>query len=352
MCLQLFLCLLLLAPAAIAQTPPAAHTFDGKHSIARIAVTAVYFVPKGRAPLPDWRARADYYAERLTAFHAREFGGRSTLTVTVLPKPLLSPHAPDEMRGGDQNAIFWRTVGEVRESLKWPKRDSEAFPILLILSDINWRELDDFRRERIVDGKAVHEGYVAKNGRHFPGAESGGARAVYLSDEGVGVGLVSADGWRVPYSGSDSVVYHEGVGHAIGLPHPDPMNDSVMGTAQYHFWLSETWLDPTQKQTLGLTESEAARQARNDLFSVFTALPGPLVPTPGQPVTLNLTLPAGAKIKTLTVETQTELFGPWKKRKTLSLGAFPAPTAVSYRVKITLADGQSTQLWGYFQVKP
>jgi hypothetical protein len=293
------------------------------------------------------------------------------LLVRVIPTPLLSPRAPDELRGGDQNGIFWRTVGEVREALKWRpapekgKAGNPAFPILLILSDINWRELDDFRRERIVNGVPTHEGHVARNGRHFPGAESGGARAVYLADEGVGVGLVSADGWRVPYSGSDSVVYHEGVGHPIGLPHPDPMDDSVMGTAQYRYWLNETWLNAAQKRALGLPGEATTVQNRrpNDLFSAFTALPDPLVPTPGQPVSLRFTWPAKANVKTLSVETQTDLFSPWKPHKTagtftsgvppraVSLGRFDAPTPVSYRVRVTLADGQITELWGYFQVR-
>jgi hypothetical protein len=118
--------------------------------------------------------------------------------------------------------------------LNWPG-ERDGFPIILVLSEINWRELDDFTRTRSVDGETRHEGNVSGDGRHFPGAESGGARAFYDANRGIGVGLVSADGWRVPYSGSDCVVYHEGVGHAIGLPHPEPGDDSVMGFAQYRY---------------------------------------------------------------------------------------------------------------------
>ncbi len=104
-------------------------------------------------------------------------------------------------------------------------------PILLVLSEINWRELDDFRRTRLVDGVATFDGSIDADGRHFPGAESGGSRARYLPEEGVGLGLVSGDGWRVPYSGSDCAVYHEGVGHSVGLFHPKPEDHSVMGRA-------------------------------------------------------------------------------------------------------------------------
>ena len=67
----------------------------------------------------------------------------------------------------------------------------------------------------------------------------------------LGVGLVSGDGWRVPYSGSDCAVYHEGIGHPVGLPHPEPLDDSVMGTAQYKYWINQTWVNRSQKQALG-----------------------------------------------------------------------------------------------------
>ena len=59
----------------------------------------------------------------------------------------------------------------------------------------------------------THEGNLAEDGRHFPVAESGGARVNYDAEKAHGVGLAHADGWRVPYSGSDCVIYHEGVGH-------------------------------------------------------------------------------------------------------------------------------------------
>ena len=94
------------------------------------------------------------------------------------------------------------------------------------------------------------EGHIIGD-RHFPGAASGGARSLYQPDRGVGWGLVSGDGWRVPYSGTDCVVYHEGVGHPIGLPHPEPGDDSVMSLAQYKYWLNETWIDEPQKRKLG-----------------------------------------------------------------------------------------------------
>lgn len=345
----------------VAQSPavPGVHTYDGKWNLQHIAVTAVYFVPRGRTPLPDWQERVEYFARRLEAFHAREFYGQSKLTVTALPQPVRSTKSPEELRTGDQNAIFWETMQDIRATLKWPPpQRGAAFPILLVLSDINWRELDDFHRERMVKGNPVHEGYVAGNGRHFPGAESGGARAVYLPEEGVGEGLVSADGWRVPYSGSDCVVYHEGVGHAVGLPHPEPMDNSVMGTAQYSFWLHQARMNSQQQIKLGVKAPDVEPERSRNLFTTFTALPEPLVPVVGTPVVLKCVWPAGASVRTLRVQVQTELFGSWKTipiparelPKTISLGVFPTPTPVSYRIYVTLKDGQSDALWGYFQV--
>ena len=163
---------------------------------------------------------------------------------------MISGKTAAEVRGDDPNQTFFNTTGEARETLKWPGK-REGFPILLVLSEINWRELDDFTRTRLIDGVPKFEGTLSPDGRHFPGAESGGARATYDGEKGEGVGLVSADGWRVPYSGSDCVVYHEGVGHAIGLPHPEPADDSVMCFAQYNFWINQTWVTPSQKKALG-----------------------------------------------------------------------------------------------------
>gem|GEM_PF-4760787 len=40
-------------------------TWDGRHSIAVIDATIVYFLSADREALPDWRERIDHYAERL-----------------------------------------------------------------------------------------------------------------------------------------------------------------------------------------------------------------------------------------------------------------------------------------------
>ena len=338
---------------------PALHTFGGTDDVSRVEVMEVYFLPKGRAPVPDWHDRLNFFAQRLQAFHQREFSGQSKLHVTVWPELFVSDMTADQIRNGDRDTVFDRTVNSVRDRLQ-SQVATNVFPIFLALSDINWRELDDFRRMRMVDGIPRHEGYVAQDGRHFPGAESGGARALYDPDKHCGLGLVSADGWRVPYGGSDCVVYHEGLGHTVGLPHPDPMNDSVMGTAQYVFALNETWLDERQKRQMGWGPGQNSNDLSHDLFTKFSVKYYPPSPAVGQEVSVQFTWPTGAQLDKLSVATQTTLYGPWHEMPVrvsasppdrISLGSFSEATPVSYRVRVALRDSQSTEIWGYFQVR-
>lgn len=335
-------------------------TWDGKSETDKIEVTIVYFVPSDRTPLPDWRERVDYYRRRIELFHAREFQGQSTLTTVVHPEPFVSEANTAQLRRGDADAIFFRTLGEADRRLEFGQGERKAFPILLALSDINWRPLDDFYRLRPEDGKFVFEGMMNHLGEHFPGARSGGARATYLANRGVGWGLVSADGWRVPYRGSDCVIYHEGCGHTVGLPHPEPGNGSVMSGAQYVGWISESWLDNEQKSRLGWTPQEVEPNEQLELFTHFRAIPEPAVPKPDQEVRLALDWPDGAKVQSLRVRFQTAIETPWvavpqswegDAPAVASLGTFDRATPISYRVDAEFENGATAELWGYLQVR-
>ena len=336
-------------------------TWDGKHSTTQIEVTVVYFLPKDRPALPDWKERVDYFAERITAFHAREFDGQSTLTTIVPPEPFRSARTTAQLRSGDADFIFFQTLQEVNDSLKFGVGEHKAFPILLVLSEINWKPLDDFYRLHSSPQGLAFEGNL-NAGRHFPGAESGGARATYLADRGVGWGLVSADGWRVPCSGSDCVVYHEGVGHTVGLPHPDDNNRSVMSHGQYNGWINESFLNDDQKVRLGWKPVEVTKNPGPSLFTKFRAIPDPAVPRPGQEVLLKCDWPDGAKLQSLRVQVQTAVWGPWHDvhspvladgtvPEMISLGTYDRPTPVSYRIDAATRDGQKVELWGYLQVR-
>jgi hypothetical protein len=348
--------LFLATPPLSAQTK----TWDGKYETGNIEVTFVYFVPSDRTPLPDWRERVDYYRRRIELFHAREFQGQSTLTTVVHPEPLVSQASTAELRRGDADAIFFRTLGESDRRLDFGKGERKAFPILLALSEINWRPLDDFYRLHPEDGNLVFEGNIGRGGDHFPGATSGGARATYLADRGVGWGLVSADGWRVPYRGSDCVIYHEGCGHTVGLPHPEPGNGSVMSGAQYLGWISESWLDKDQKSRLGWTPQEFTPNEQIELFTRFRAIPEPAAPQPNEEARLALDWPEGAKVKSLRVRLQTSIEGAWIEMPQsweeaapafASLGTFDRAAPISYRVDVELESGATAELWGYFQVR-
>ncbi len=104
----------------------------------------VYFVPKDAAPLPDWKERIAYYAKRIEKFHQREFEGQSTLTTKIMDTPFVSSQTTPQLRRGDANAIFFRTLREVNDKLKFGETRENGFQILLVLSEINWRPLDDF----------------------------------------------------------------------------------------------------------------------------------------------------------------------------------------------------------------
>jgi len=343
----------------------ATNTWDDAYDTSHVEVTMVYFVPSDRVPLSDWRQRVDYYSKRIEQFHGREFQGQSKLTTVVRPEPFISGLSTSQLRVGDANQIYYRTLNEVDQRLKFApstqeaKQERKAFPILLVLSEINWRPLDDFFRVKSTKSGFVFEGNY-NGGQHFPGATSGGARALYNPTRGIGWGLVSADGWRVPYRGSDCVVYHEGCGHTVGLPHPEPGNGSVMSLGQYRGWISESWLDKEQKTRLGWTPENVPVDKQLELFSTFRAIPSPLVPQPGQAVRLNLDFPPDANVKSLRVQLQTSVTGPWVNvaqqwqgavPEFARLGAFDRPTPVSYRVSATLINGETEELWGYFQVR-
>lgn len=347
--------LLFLNLAAHAETK----TWDGKHGTTQIQVTMVYFLPSDRAPLPDWHERVSYYARRIEQFHAREFGDQSSLKTIVHSAPLISKQTTAQLRQGDADKIFFSTLSEVDQQLEFARKSTKSFSILLVLSDVNWSPLDDFYRLKPVEGAFAFEGNY-NNGEHFPGATSGGSRAIYLADRGVGWGLVSADGWRVPYRGSDCVVYHEGCGHTIGLPHPQTANGSVMSMGQYMGWLSESWLDKEQKSRLGWEPRKKPEDAQSELFTSFRAIPSPTVPRPGQPVRLKLDWPLAANLKSLRVRFQTSIDGPWidvpqppqeAPPEYASLGTFDRPIPVSYRIDAELQDGATAELWGYFQVR-
>jgi len=365
------------AAAAPPAEPGGPATWDGRHSLATIRATVVYFVPADRRPLDDWRERVEWLCDRMRRFHAREAAGRSRLETVIHPEPFRSALDTAAIRSGNADATFFRTLTEVDTAIDVGRDSGDAFPVLLVLSDVNWRPLDDFSR-LAPDGDGWRfDGAIDEQGIHVPGAAAGGSRAVYLADRGRGWGLVSGDGWRVPCRGSDCVAYHEGIGHAVGLPHPAEDDGSVMSLGQYRHALSQSWIEEGQKRRIGFlpadpAENPAGNPAENPAgnpagapecdpaFDRFTAVPEPAVPRPGETVRLRLgglDAAAGAP----RVEIQTSLRGPWTRvavtteatgEGLVPLGAFDRPGGVAYRASVRGADGSmAASAWGYFQVR-
>ena len=336
-------------------------TWDAAHSIERIQVRMEYFVPADRTPLPDWRERLEYFAKRMQLFHQRESGGQSELQVRIGDQPVISERDTASLRVGDANAIFSRTLGEVGRQTEFRAAEDGTFRILLVLSEINWRPLDDFWRLRPSEAGVEFEGQVI-GGQHFPGAASGGSRATYLSAQGIGWGLVSADGWRVPCRGSDCVIYHEGCGHTVGLPHPEPIDDSVMGLGQYRGWIHESFLNKEQKIRLGWdpTAEVPQRDTQQQLFDTLTVEPKPLQPLLGESALLDVRWDAEIPVTSVAAQVQTSVRGPWVSLSPQDEAAggcrFLLPEVdravpVSWRVRATAADGSTGELWGYLQIR-
>jgi hypothetical protein len=150
------------------------------------------------------------------------------------------------------------------------------------------------------------------------------------------------------------------VGHPIGLPHPEPIDNSVMGVAQYEDWISRSFLNREQKIRLGWEPVNTKPTSQQQLFSTFRAVPNPVIPRPGEPVQLIPDWPDGAQVQRCDVQFQTSLGGPWMtvpvawdgpRPQFLTLGAFERPTPVSFRIRTELQDGAAAELMGYFQVR-
>ena len=350
-----------LAAGLAGAAPPAdgPTTWDGRHAISTIRATVVYFVPSDRVPLADWRERAEWLCERLRRFHRRESAGRSSLVTEIHPEPFRSAHDTGTIRSGDADATFFRTLGEVDAAIDVGRAEGDAFPVLVVLSDVNWRPLDDFSR-LAPDGDGWRfDGSIDEEGIHVPGAAAGGSRAIYLAERRRGWGLVSGDGWRVPCRGSDCVVYHEGIGHAIGLPHPDGDDASVMGLGQYRHALAQSWIEAAQKRRIGfVAPADAEPPAADPRFDGFTVVPEPAAPRPGETVRLRLA-PRDLLASAPRVEIQTALRAPWTTVPgpvdadgLVTLGAFDRPGGVAYRVRIRGEEGaEGASAWGYFQVR-
>jgi hypothetical protein len=343
------------------------HVFGATDSIRRIDVEAVYYVPFDGEPLGDWRERVEYHLDRAKKFHDREFCGQSELVCTVYPSPFVASATRSGFPQDDVNRFFWHIINEVWNSGRISFHN-DMFPVLLVMSDVNFSpSYDDWTRTCSGEGcvfpppHSKCAGHVRDNGEDRPGTRCGGARSVFWPEKHIGLGLVTADGWRVPIKGTDCVVYHEGIGHAIGLPHPEPIDDSIMGLAQYVDSINKTWMNVDQKKNLGWKEMQINK---SDLFSTLQVGHSPKNPSATDTVAIFAKFPSKCAVKSVVAECQKALREPFQSLgnarivdlngETVAFWDLP-PTpighSIGYRVRVETTAGQREEIWNYYKVR-
>ncbi|MGI6454138.1 MAG: hypothetical protein ACOX5R_00760 [bacterium] len=350
-----------------ADCPAPMHVFGASDEIRNVDLQVVYYVARDVKPLPDWRERVEYHVRRASRFHEREFGGQSEIHYTISAEPFISSCTALGFPQDDVNNFYWHVINEVWHSgrIQWA---TGAFPILLVMSDMNFSPgYDDWSRVCSGENCPLDEphsqcaGWVNSNGEDRPGSRAGGARALLWAEKHIGLGLVTADGWRVPIKGTDCVVYHEGIGHALGLPHPEPINDSVMGLAQYVDSINLTWVDEDQKRTMNWQPHEIDHSS---LFSTFEVTHFPTRPSQNVSVTIRAKIPNCFELSSVTMEYQTALRQPFCEMALERISSDdhfvyyqwslpPSLTgqSIAYRVKAVTSDGESEEIWNYYKVR-
>lgn len=343
------------------------HVFGATDSIRKIDVEVVYYVPSDSVPLDDWSERLEYHLRRAQKFHARELSGQSEFFYSIYPKPFIASATRYGFPQDDVNSFYWHTINEVWHSGTIQFKP-DHFPILLVLSDTNFSPAYDDWSRVCREGDCFLEpphtqcaGYVDSHGEDRPGTRCGGARSVFWPEMHIGLGLVTADGWRVPIKGTGCVVYHEGIGHAIGLPHPEPIDDSVMGLAQYVDSINKTWINDSQKLNLGWNKTEINK---NDLFSEFEINHSPTNPSATDTIYIKANYPNQFKAESIVAEYQIGIREPYKSlgspeikeeknRTTVTwkLNPINLNQSVSYRVRIKTKTGECETLWNYLKVR-
>ncbi len=349
------------------QSETGIHVFGATDSIQCIDVQTVYYVPFDGEPLQDWRTRIEYHMQRVQKFHARELSGQSELRYTIYPSPFIASATKMGFPQDDVNRFYWHIINEVWHSGRLTFEPG-TFPIILVFSDNNFSPgYNDWTRTCSGEGcpfPPPHlkcKGYVNDQGEDRPGTRCGGARSVYWPEKHMGFGLVTADGWRVPIKGTDCVVYHEGIGHAIGLPHPEPIDNSVMGLAQYADSINKAVINKKQKIALGWEQEEIKK---DDLFSTFEVTHSPSKPSATNTVKIIATFPQEIKWKSLRAEIQTGLREPFQAigpaeisnqqestQAVWSLPPIPKDQSIAYRVTVETQSVETEEIWDYYKVR-
>ncbi|MBW3595825.1 MAG: hypothetical protein KY475_00965 [Planctomycetes bacterium] len=273
-----------------------AHVYNREDvSIRHVRLKAVYLVPKDRTPSAGWQDDLTNILPRLKNFHEREFrtarGGEFSKMSLELHGPVTGAKSTDGYRDlGDD--FYGKMVREVREldragGLTHPVYESasvedQAGPpsvtVYLIFADWGLEDVapashyqkclwDEAAHDYVCHGEPPsardwldERGYFV--GGNAPAgydlsdiSQAGGSQARFwgIDDElgAYGAGIVTEEGWKHPeIEGTAVVAYHEGPGHSLGMPHPEPeaanaRNPGVMGLALYNSTLEDAYIEPS-----------------------------------------------------------------------------------------------------------
>ncbi len=202
-----------------------------------------------------------------------------------------------------------RRSGETDEALRFGRDKSSAFSILLVLSEINWRPLDDFYRPRQDEGKLVFEEISTATGTSGSGP-GGAAGEALLSGRGGGASSCG-DGWRVPYWARTGVDSSRG-----GRPHGRTAASRAGERFRHESAVQCRAGSASRGSTTTRSSGSAGRSPRRrSTVSGISAPPSGPSPSPRlRPGRADRApaRPAGrAQVASLRVRVQTDVLGPW-----------------------------------------
>lgn len=206
---------------------PSAHIYGHPDtSIKNVRVVTYYAVPSDRVPLTEqvWQPRLTQYMTRITNFHNQQFSNFSTASYKLAPTAIRLDKTSKELRDSD----YFNYI--CKQAAARDKRPAEAFSTYLIFAD--WGMKDNTR-----DNCAIP--YCTEGTDRLTYQQCGGDGGAYIENptrnKTYGCGIVSESTWKGSKPGVTSVMYHEGLGHPLNMPHSaPPATDGVMGLAGWY----------------------------------------------------------------------------------------------------------------------
>ncbi|MGV8123193.1 MAG: hypothetical protein AB2L14_25815 [Candidatus Xenobiia bacterium LiM19] len=214
-----------------------AHRYGNKESrITKAKVHAFYLVPKERKPSLHWNSKIEALLENMRLFHEREFKGLSSVCFRLHHEPVVGRKITSEYRD-EKHCSYYEEMS--RQVMEYERPEGE-FDYHSYAVFVDWGKVDN------EDGNGC-DTYVGKrNDKTLDVSDilqlhgcCGGSWC-----EKYGSAIITEEAWKHPeIEGTDIVVYHECLGHPLGMPHTKS-EKGVMGFGQYaHITLEESYLE-------------------------------------------------------------------------------------------------------------